>query len=368
MHAKTLGLTLAFVTGTSLARAQSADSGQRDTARADLPRNSWYPVPVVTKTEVAGIKLQGILALLHRFSMDTITRPSLLFATAAGTENHQYGGAVGGDLWLSRNTRNVNFLVEYQKSPAPFYGIGPNTTRATLERDDSRTWSSQVIGQQALRPSDYVQLGLTIAHRHMDSRRARGPLTSDGLTGANGYAETAISLGFGHDTRTSTYFPRGGAYVQAQTLLNVTALGGSSAFSIATLDARGYIPATRGAILAVQGVVQKASGSVPFQLLPQLGGDALRAYEDGRWRDRALVRGQVEWRQQLVGRLRADVFAAAGAVASGFDKLTDSPVRSSYGAGLRILVSKKVEGYFRGDYARGGDGTTALTIGWAEVF
>src|SRR2546427_2075040 len=42
-----------------------AATGQQvaDSHPTGLPRNSWYPVPVVSRTEVTGLKVQGILAL-----------------------------------------------------------------------------------------------------------------------------------------------------------------------------------------------------------------------------------------------------------------------------------------------------------------
>src|SRR2546427_10192466 len=75
-----------------------AATGQQvaDSHPTGLPRNSWYPVPVVSRTEVTGLKVQGILALLHRFALDSITRPSLLFVTVIGTQKHQFAVACGG--------------------------------------------------------------------------------------------------------------------------------------------------------------------------------------------------------------------------------------------------------------------------------
>src|SRR3989454_12827289 len=115
-------------------------TGQRvaDSAAAGLPRNSWYPVPVVSRTEVTGLKVQGILALLHRFALDSITRPSLLFVTVIGTEKHQFAVASGGEVWLPANRRGVNYLVQYEKSPAPFYGIGPRTAPTEIGRASCR--------------------------------------------------------------------------------------------------------------------------------------------------------------------------------------------------------------------------------------
>src|ERR1041385_5331877 len=130
-------------TARGLPRLQEADSTRhRNTIRAGvLPRNSWYPVPVLSKTQVAGLKGQVVLALLHRFSLDSITRPSLLFVTVIATQKHQYAAAGGGDVWFKGNTRNINYIGQYQQAPAPFYGIGPHTTAAAAELYDSRVWS-----------------------------------------------------------------------------------------------------------------------------------------------------------------------------------------------------------------------------------
>src|SRR5947208_17193421 len=89
-----------------------------DSAAAGLSRNGWYPVPVVSRTEVTGLKVQGVLGLLHRFALDSITRPSLLFVTVIETQKHQFAAASGGEVWLPANRRSVKYLVQYERSPA----------------------------------------------------------------------------------------------------------------------------------------------------------------------------------------------------------------------------------------------------------
>ncbi len=346
-----------------------AATGQQvaDSHPTGLPRNSWYPVPVVSRTEVTGVKVQGILALLHRFALDSITRPSLLFVTVIGTQKHQFAVASGGEVWLPANRRGVKYLVQYEKSPTPFYGIGPRTAPTALELVDGHTWSGELTMQQVLRPAEYVQLGLTIARQRVVARAPGGLLAPDTLPGSMGYTQVGLSVGLTHDSRTSTYYPRGGALALAQLTANLRAFGSSTSFWVGTLDARRYVAVTPSSVLAMQGVLQGAWGTVPFQLLPGLGGDGLRAYEDNRWRDRVLARGQVEWRQGLLWRLGGVAFAAAGAVAPSVGALRDSPLRTSGGVGLRLLITRKVEAYFRGDYARSSDGTSALTFGFSEV-
>ena len=349
---------------------QTVDSGAAgDTVRrAGLSRNGWYPVPVVSRTEVTGLKVQGVLGLLHRFALDSITRPSLLFVTVIETQKHQFAAASGGEVWLPANRRSVKYLVQYERSPAPFYGIGPRTTPTALELVDGHTWSGELMMQQALRPAEYVQLGLTIARQRVVARAPGGLLALDTLPGSTGYTQVGLSVGLSHDNRTSTYYPRGGTLALAQLTANLRAFGSTTSSWIGTLDARRYLPLAPSSVLALQAVLQGAWGTVPFQLLPGLGGDGLRAYEDNRWRDRVLSRAQVEWRQGLFWRLGGVAFAAAGAVAPSVSALRDSPLRTSGGVGLRLLITRKVEAYFRGDYARSGDGTSALTFGFSEVF
>jgi len=340
----------------------------RTLRRPGLPRNSWYPVPVLSRTEVTGLKGQALLALLHRFALDSITRPSLLFVTVIGTQKHQFAAASGGEVWLPANRRSIKYLVQYEKSPTPFYGIGPRTTPTALELVDGHTWLGELMLQQVLRPTEYVQLGLTLARQRVVARAPGGLLAPDTLPGSTGYTQVGLSVGLSHDSRTSTYYPRGGALALGQLIANLRAFGSSTSFWIGTLDARRYLAVTPSSVLAMQGVLQGAWGTVPFQLLPGLGGDGLRAYEDNRWRDRVLGRAQVEWRQGLFWRFGGVAFAAAGAVAPSVSALRDSQLRTAGGVGLRLLITRKVEAYFRGDYARSPDGTSALTFGFSEVF
>jgi len=174
-------------------------AARRTPRRHALPRNSWYPVPVLSRTEVTGVKGQALLALLHRFALDSITRPSLLFVTVIGTQKHQFAAASGGEVWLPANRRSVKYLLQYEKSPAPFYGIGPWTTPTALELVDGHTWSGELILQQVLRPAEYVQLGLTIARQRVVARAAGGLLAPDTLPGSTGYTQIGLSVGLSHD-------------------------------------------------------------------------------------------------------------------------------------------------------------------------
>jgi len=121
-----------------------------------------------------------------------------------------------------------------------------------------------------------------------------------------------------------------------------------------------------GSVLAMQLAFSGASGTVPFEELPQLGGSELRAYVFGRWRDRAALRGQLEWRQHVIWRCGVVGFVAAGVIGPGV--FSFGPVRPTYGAGFRFNLSTKENANFSMDYARGQEGASALSFGFAEAF
>ncbi len=97
------------------------------------------------------------------------------------------------------------------------------------------------------------------------------------------------------------------------------------------------------------------SGHLPFFALPSLGGSTdLRGFIAGRWRDRASWEGTLEYRFWLlprgfpipftdrirVERFGAAIFYEAGAVGGSGSSLFGSPVRSSYGVGLRASLER----------------------------
>ena len=94
-------------------------------------------------------------------------------------------------------------------------------------------------------------------------------------------------------------------------------------------------------VLAVRGLVSttdlKSDQQVPYFLLPTLGGSTtLRAYPDGRFRDRHAMLLSAEYRW-IPGRiLDVALFVDAGKVEARREDLDFEDLRSSYGIGARL--------------------------------
>jgi hypothetical protein len=84
------------------------------------------------------------------------------------------------------------------------------------------------------------------------------------------------------------------------------------------------------------------SGDVPWNRLPDLGGDnAMRGYLKGRYRDNQMAMTQVEYRVPVYWRVGMVFWGGLGTVASDIDELGDD-VLTTYGTGFRFAIKDKV--------------------------
>jgi hypothetical protein len=323
---------------------------------------------VPSSDKLTGFKVTLVAAYLWRTALDGTTRPSAVFNRSAYTANHQLLIAFGSDLWAPHNTRHINVDIEYSRFPAPFYGIGPRTAQSAEELFTPRTFTFGFTAQQEVRPHSFVQLGWHLLHTSIVDQVPGGLLIGDTIAGSTGYTMVAPEIGLVFDSRDQLFDPQNGAFIEGHVRRNLPPLGGSTGFQLFLLDARVYRTVRPGSVLAVEGAFAGASGTVPFEELPQLGGSAVRAYVYGRWRDRAALWGQAEWRQHVVWRFGAVAFVGVGAIGPGIGSLGSVPVRTTYGAGFRFKLSPKENVNFSVDYARGQEGASALSFGFAEAF
>jgi outer membrane protein assembly factor BamA len=109
-------------------------------------------------------------------------------------------------------------------------------------------------------------------------------------------------------------------------------------------------------------------GTVPFQLMPQLGGsELLRGYFGGRFRERQLLAAQAEFRSSLWKRIGLVAFADTGQVAHDLDGFGADRFRFSYGAGLRILLIPQEGMNLRADFGFGED-ESGFYLAFGEAF
>ena len=175
-----------------------------------------------------------------------------------------------------------------------------------------------------------------------------------------GGAADDFSSGFGpiaaFDTRDSDMNPSSGSLVEFKANFANRGFGGDADYRQFTLAANHYRRAGRRGVLALRGYACRTTPDTPlFDLCLFGSGSDLRGYDLGRYRDRAMLAAQAEYRFPLGGRFGAALFGGAGKVGDSFGGLGDERSLPSVGAGVRLLASRETRVNLSVDYARGRD-------------
>ena len=171
------------------------------------------------------------------------------------------------------------------------------------------------------------------------------------------------------DYRNDPFSPTRGWYTHVYYRRHFSGLGSTFNYGEQFLDFRKYFPLNAGSLVAVQAMGQFTKGEVPFHDLPRLGGsNIMRGYLQGRFRDRQLWSAQTEYRRNLGRFLVAAAFVSAGGVAPAIKDFSAATTRYGGGAGLRILINRKMNLYTRLDFAVTSDRTTGFYFRIFDAF
>jgi outer membrane protein assembly factor BamA len=187
---------------------------------------------------------------------------------------------------------------------------------------------------------------------------AGGFLDAGDIAGASGSVSTGPGVELRWDSRDDEIYPRSGILATAAVQISPVFLGSSHSFWAAELDYRQFVEVAERHILGWQVTARASLGDVPYLGLSSLGGsDTLRGYLDGRFRDRAALALQSEYRFPIIWRFRGGVFVAAGQVGekpTQFGELSN--FKPALGGGIRFRLRPDQELSLRLDYAWSPDG------------
>jgi outer membrane protein assembly factor BamA len=178
----------------------------------------------------------------------------------------------------------------------------------------------------------------------------------------------AIGLHAQRDARDSIFYPRRGSVLDLMGRFFTEEVGSNFEFQSYTVSFTDYRSMGDQAVLAYRMSACAVEGRPPFFSLCMLGNDAdLRGYEAGRYRDRRMLAGQIEYRRRLPRRFGFVVFGGAGEVAATLRDFNLSNIRPGVGAGIRFTLAERSGINLRFDVAVGQDGP-AWYISMGEAF
>ncbi|WP_461414962.1 BamA/TamA family outer membrane protein [Gemmatimonas sp.] len=353
--------------------ASRAAAAQRSAPDSTLGRRHIQPLPAIGSAPETGLQL-GITVLsvfeppaAHR------ARPASVVATAIRSTAGQTRISLEGERWSHHNARRLHGLAAWQKFPLPYYGIGSRTPDESKELYVPTGLEATGTIQQRVRGAWYGLLTGRVVSQSIRPDSSTGQLATDArVIDGDGGRVVELSAGLLRDSRDFVFNPTRGTFSQITYTASATSIGSEFAYRRLRADARQYVPLGRGHTLALHGLLFGTTGSAPFDQLALVGGgDILRGYQRGRYRDRWLLASQAEYRTPVLHRLGAVAFFGAGAVANRARSLVDQPearVLTSYGAGLRVQIDQRQRTAVRVDFGRGRDGASGLYIGFNQAY
>ena len=342
-------LTAGFVLDS---QAQSSSEAEADSIV--WVERSWVVLPSLFYSPRTKIGGGGSVRFFPRYEAGT--RPSSVQAAFVYTARKQMIVSLVPDFFFDSGRRRIFASALYLNFPDTFYGIGNDAPLSASEPYTARTASLLISGEQEVRPNLSLGLQTWLRRERITEVEEGGFLDTTPVTGIE--TGTAVGAGFFFrwDTRNNYFYTTSGTYIRGAWMFFEPTIGSDYRFSRISMDMRRFVSIDWRHALAFRLYTQAVEGDAPFQLFPQVGGNALlRGYPEGRYRDQLMAVLQAEYRLYVWGPISFTLFAAAGDLQRRFSDLGSDRLILSGGPGLRLLINE--EGLnFRVDYGIGRDG------------
>jgi hypothetical protein len=244
-----------------------------------------------------------------------------------------------GSLWFKGRVR-------WQDAPAvSVFPIGPDSPHVDAKYSETKT---ELSGYGTFRPVRLLRFEAGAGVERYQSGLAYVPKKPDltpmfeGLPGGgadprylHGYASAAI------DSRDGEGYSRRGTLLRGTLHDYHEENGGPYSFQRVDGDAEQYVPILQGNWVLYLGLHASTTSTspghtVPFFLMPDLGGNNLRGFVNYRFRDRHSLLVTAEYRWYAQEYLDAAIFYDAGKTVPDRSALDFTGLKSAVGAGIRL--------------------------------
>jgi len=299
---------------------------------------------------------------------DSLTRTSDVNLLGLYTLRNQLILVLSSTIFFPHENHIIRFQTSYSYYPDNFWGLGNKTLPSDKEAFSQKQYF--INPQFLLRVHKKLYVGLSYEFQHTGDVNYThgGVFDRENIAGRHGGNTSGIGPMLTWDSRNASYSPSAGFFGELQYIVFNKVMGSSFNFTLLNVDLRKYIQLAPSCILALQGIGGFASGTTPFRKLEELGGpDMMRGYYGGRFTDKCLVAAQAEVRQHLFWRVGCVMFGALGQVSPAMDGFSINSFHYTYGAGLRLALSKQEKLNLRVDYGIG-KGSNAVSLQLREAF
>lgn len=319
--------------------------------------------PFYNNTAGVGIGLCGS-GLYHLQPTNPSLPRSSISLTGQATHKGMFSLELNGLNYLPNDRYRAEYRLQLETFKNEFWGLGYVNGDNMDNHSYFRRNRAQFSGNFTFRLAPNTYLGPAVYYSYFaaDKRDQKvNDLLVDAKTGARLDKHTttqAVGFTFYYDTRDFALGATRGVYFLLQQRVAPTFMGNKNTFGTTELNLRGYISVWKGGVLAgeLHGIVN-VGHNMPWTEMPLVGSSThMRGYYEGRYRDRNLLEGQLELRQNIWKRIGMAAWVALANTFRDKDDLYLNRTLPNYGIGARWEFKKGVN--IRLDYGmtRNGSG------------
>lgn len=310
----------------------------------------------------ASLGIGGAMLMTFRMNgRDTVSQRSFIPVGFNISLNGTFVAAGAGTLFFNENRFRIFIKYGYRTEPVNFYGIGYDEIKEAeklkdLDKDSvtfhkaSIQFTPRFVWE--IRPDIYIGTQLDANYNYskdMPWWMAENPGVSQF---GNKYHNIGLGALFQYDTRDDIATPFSGIFLSAMGSVYGKYLGGKFNYEMIELEYRQFKQLFhRRSTLAWTAKSQIGMGDIPYTELPGFGNPFdLRGYAWGKYRDKSMAYGILEYRHMFMSQAayaRGAFWSKFGAVAwVGTGTIGQKPNdwdkwKFNYGIGLRIQLQPR---------------------------
>lgn len=335
---------------------------RRDSIRAH--KKMWVSIlGGPSYTPEASLGIGGAMLMTFRMNQqDTISQRSFIPVGFNISINGTFVAAGAGTLFFNENKFRIYIKYGYRTEPSNFYGIGYDEIKAAenlndLYGKDSVTFHKanvQFFPRFVWEVKPHIYVGALLDFNYSKSKEMPEWMAQNSqiLKFGNKYHNIGIGALLQYDTRDDVATPFSGMFLSAMGTVYGKYLGGNNNYEIIELEYRQFKQIfKRRSTLAWTAKTQISMDNVPYTELPGFGNPFdLRGYTWGKYRDKSMAYGIVEYRHMFMSQEAYErgafwsKFGVVGWVGTGTIGKTPADWNKwklNYGVGLRIQLQPR---------------------------
>lgn len=300
----------------------------------------WGVMPGPFYTPELGIGLGTAIVGMYRPDPgDTVSQNSTLALSGYVSTMGAFGIRINNYAFFAGERWRFFLNGTLSNTPTYYWGQGfaAGDNDGQKQRYTSQGLTLHPMVYRRLANHTYLGMGWSLAMQHAADINADDPQWIESTTQGGSVFSSGASIALTWDDRDFVPNPRRGQSADIRYTRYTPAFGSDTQFDEYVLHYSRYHPVSENGVLAWELNGHFTQGEVPWNMLPLLGSNKrMRGYFEGRYRDRNVISGQMEYRQKLSWRHGIVGWVGAGTMAPSLHELNNGRWLPSAGVGYRF--------------------------------